>query len=842
MAILQRTALYPQMRLDVPDARAIEAFAQNDWQYFIKGVLSNKSSIISGFDITNYQNIFTVPGVQLSQNNVSFLHPEASTQAAGFYVSSGSEADFRLVLSSNNSSTTTNYVEADLSVTTGSPDVRAFWDAGANGGQGAEFTDTVDTVINLSLSIDVNISGFTAGRIPLYRIVTNPDGTVNTVTDCRPMLFRLGTGGTSPDPDAEFLFPESPDSAHARLEPPSTAKAATLSNAPFLGGDKNFKNLKNWMDAVMTSIKEIKATPYWYSKPATSPTAAYQNAAMTLLQGGKYEHLASAVGHLKMTGGSVIIRMGTNNSSSVPFANVDLTTNDTLFVLLSPTGTISSFGMGEDGSSPIIPKDVTSITSNSLITATGGNYRTTGGKLLIRGQAFTYTTYNATTGLFSNVSPDPSQLVKVSDTVFQEEVSGAGYYHAAPSARLPGLVGNVSEGAERVFWIAHFDGVNTIFVRDAVLIPGESAKAGDANSDQTYQYIGSTGAADNFPVYDVHSIPNGTNLTDAIESAFNIIETPIYDEVITDTMSTGWANGTTLFLPTNSKTSTPGAYSQGTDELQVYENGILLRNGYDYTEQTSTSIQLLRDVYTGSYFRFRISSIGGAGAAAGTGSAGQTLQGVYNNGRTVTVAPSSPIVINGPAGQKLLHVQGDVQIDGLLDPTGLQLTPQASTPLPMGQLGFWIDSASEHIMFTRADGTHLQVGAILEKLQGSAPNFSRSMKNNSGVTIPAGTPVFMSATNEIYPADADNEEASRFFGFTTATCADQAMVNVIFSGVVPGLMAQTGLPTNTRIWLTSTPGLISEVPPTTPGSYQVQLGLICGDDLILQIQSYGQVV
>jgi len=1253
--ILQRTALYPQMRLDVPDARAIEAFGQNDWIYFIKGVLTNKSLIVAGFDVTNYQNIFTVPGVQLSQNNVALLHPEASTQAAGFYISSGTEADFRLVLSSNNAGLTTNYVEADLSVTTGSPDVRAFWDSGANGGQGAEFTDTVDTVINLNLSIDVNISGFTAGRIPLYKIITNPDGTVNTLTDSRPMLFRLGSGGTSPDPDSEFQFPELPDAAHTRLDTPVSAKSATLSNAPFQGGDKNIKTLKQWMDAVMTLIKESNAVPTWMAKPQTSLAGAYQNAAMTMLKTGTFEHLTGTPGHLKLTGGSVIVRMGQDNSTMQPFSNIDLTAHNTLFVILSNDGSVVSYSMGEDNATPIVPKDVTALTSNSMTVGINGNYETSGGNIMVRGQTFAYTAYNSGTGLFSGVSPDPQGLVQVGDTVYKASDGGIGYYHVAASGRLPGVVNGISEGAERTFWLAYFDGVNTIFIRDSELVPGESAEVGDDASEQLYQYIGSSGAADNFPIYGATSIPDGTDLTDAIGEAFSIMETPIYDEkttavasnvnvadympgspvdgpllfggsvptyalfldgnngtppfsaganagamttarwignnfIIGSTMTLGqiqiaggaplgtptgdvyidvfpsdgsdpngpliavsdpiaantifdnqpanfsfsqagfpvlppgnycflargttddglnaatlkspsagytangqavttnqgkhsaatavgastvtiaanafwngaggtfysgsntftyssyngisgvlsgvspspvglinigddcrhpiqniahwqntsyqiyyqvyssslaggaaiaqsqafvaslsanvtnavfllkkigspnfqyifeirdddgtgkpnstvlassvtpqsasglsavsfaqistsmnpqaslingqlyhlviketgsptlhddnntvvlgkvngnpyasgnpassadngvnWVsngisydlwfdvngtggglfNGDVVFLPMNQKTSTPGAYTMGTDELEIYENGVLLQNNYDYVELTNNSIQLLRDIWPGSYLRFRIASVGGAGAASGGGPSGTNLQAAYANGRTITVASAQPVVINGPAGQKLLHVQGDVQIDGLLDPTGIELTPQISNPIPAGKMGFWIETTTQELMFTRANGSNLPMGNLLENLQGDAPNFARTMTNNTGATIAAGTPVYMSDTNEIAKADADDEMASRFFGITTATAANGAEVDVIFSGVVPAVMSGSGLPTNTRIWLTAIPGVFADQPPTTPGSYQVQIGLVCGNDLILQIQNYGQVV
>ena len=839
--ILQRVSLFPQERFDIPDARAIEVFGANDWTYFLKGVLTAKSKIVSGFSVTNYPNIFTVPGVRLSQNDVSVLHSEATTQAQGFYVSSGTEPDYVLVLSSNNSTTTTNFVEVDFAASTGSPDTRAFWDSGANGGQGSEFTDSVDTVINLNLAINVNISGFTTGRIPLFKIITNPDGTVNTITDCRPLLFSLGTGGTSPNPGADASYPNLPDAGHARFPTPISATSATLFNNPGQGGDKNIKDLKTWMDWVMADLKEIKQVPYWYMKPQGSIALSYLNSAMTLLQGGTYSHVAGSTGHLKMTSGSVIVRMGLTNATAQPFANFNLNTNDTLFVLFSQDGSLVNYMAGQDTSNPIVPQDISILTTTSFTVPAGGNYITSGGNLVVHGANFFYTAYSTSTGLFTGVSPDPTGLVLVGDTIYQDNYSGVGYYQQAPATRLPGFKNSVSAGAERVFWLAHFDGVNTIFIRGSELVPGESAQAGELGSDQLFQYIGSTGGADNFPVYNVNSIVNGTNLTTAIKDAYKIIETPIYDEVVTDSGGTGWANGSVIYLPANSKTSTAALYTLGTDELQVFENGILIRKGYDYSESTSTSVTLLRDVYIGSYLRFRIASIGGAGASAGGGTAGLSLQGVYQNGGTITVASTQPVTINGPAGQKLLHVAGNVQIDGLLDPTGIQLTPVASTPIPMGQMGFWVDSGTSHIVFTRADSTSLLVGSILETVSGNSPNFTRTMKNTSGATIAAGTPVYLTGADQIGLAHADDPQSSRFIGFTAMTVADSAYVSVILNGVVPGVMANTGLSTNTRIWLSSTSGAFAASAPTVSGSYQIQLGIVCGDDLILQVMDFGQI-
>jgi len=902
MAILQRVAVYPQERLDVPDFRAIESFGLNDWRFFLKGVMSAKSLIISGFDCTNYQNIFTVPGVKLQCNNVALIHPEATTQAGGFYVSSGSEADFNVILNPN----TTNFVELDLKGIGGARDIRAFWDQGANGGKGGEYTDTVDTVINLELDIKVNVSGFNSGAIPLYKITTNADGVVTSFTDCRPMFFRLGAGGTTPDPDYEYQFRNLPDQTHARLETPVTATSATAQNSPFQGGDKNIRSFKEWMDLVMTQIKKGMAVPYWYMKPVASQAGAYQNAAMTFLVGGRWSHLGKGArvmsvdgndvkvqegfaytpsygqftangivytyssyddldgifydvtppptsievgtpilqgsfGHLKLTDGSTLIRLGQNNSSLQSFNDIDLKTHNTLFIILSSDGSSITYGMGEDGVAPISPQTITALTTNSLTVGLNGNYIESASKLMIRGQEFSYTSYSTATGLFQGISPDPTGLVQAGDRAFQANaISGIGYYHIADSADLPSTVEGISEGVEKTYWLAYYDGNATVVLRDSEIISGESVEVGDDTSDQIFQYIGSTGASDFFPIYDVHSIADGTNLTKAIKTAYEIIETPIYDEIIEDTANMGWASGTTIYLPPNSKVNNAQAsYTLGTDELEIYRDGEYLRKGYDYEELTSQSIRLKRDIFSGSYLRFRIASVGGAGAAAG-GGAGADLQAAYQNGRQIVTIVGEPVTIDGPTGEKLFHVKGDVQIDGLLDPTGVELTPSPN-PIPIGKVGIWVNDYNKRLMFTRADGTIIPIGDFFELLDGESQYFARNKTNATGSTIPAGAPVYIKSDGTVGLADADDEASATFFGIAAVTIPDGESGKIIYTGVVPGILAGLGLTTGTYLWLSSTPGGMTTEPPFTQNAHLRIIGIVDGDDLILQQQHNGQL-
>lgn len=926
MAVLQRVALYPNERYDTPDARAMEAFSQNDWRFFISGIISQKSYIVSGFEITNYANIFIVPGVRLRQNNAVIMHPEATTQAAGFYVASGSEADAQLQLSPN----ATNFVEIDFETSSGTPDTRAFWDMGADGGNGGEYTDDVDTVINLELKVTSNVSGFTEGKIPLYKIITNINGVAIEVTDCRPLFFRLGTGGSTPNPDAQFAWPQnSPDPAHAELETP--IKAVNGSDEPYQGGDKNIKSFKDWMDAVMTSLMKLKASPYWYS-PSMSMGEVYQNSKMMVMVGGTWRHEEGLMGRLSLVDGSTLYRIGKQNNCSLgPFSELDMTANPVLFIML-PNDANISYRMGQDGTLPVVPKIVTATTTNEISVSGNGNYilsaapgSSVAGNLMIRGQKFSYeyAAYNAATDrtIFSVVSPDPSGLVKSGDFVYQSDYSVNGYYHYSQSQAVPGInTGGVSEGVERTVWIGFFDGT-WMHTPDSKLEEGEQVQVGQNSSQALFDYIGSNGEADSTPVYGVNSITDGVNLTSAISEAFKILEKPIYDETIFDTTGDGWPAGTQFTLPMNSRarpvtatiigvdtntvviSSAPnykemnysfavgdttfsyesyskatktftgvnpnpvglinpdadpapvlsqnnafGQYTQMTGELQVYENGVLWRPsatefGFDgdYQEISNNRIQTLRDVPAGSTIRFRISSVGGAGAASGGSLTGVTLQRAYSNGRTIVVQPTTPIEITGPGtGEVPFVIHDSMQVDNNVITSGLHQMPVEANPIPAESVGLWVDEETKRLQYTRPDGSVLHAGDILELIDGGYFQMTRTMQNGTEATIPVGKAVYIMAPGKVAPASCNSEVGHIFMGITATTIPPEGTGKIIYGGVVPSIFQGMGLNSG-YIWLGSAPGELSLVEPENVGDYLVIIGLIDGEDLILQPQLNGQL-
>jgi hypothetical protein len=498
-------AFYPNERLDTPDARSLDGFGLNDWTLFLAGFFADQPYVLDGFDIVNYSSIFATSGFELKLDNVVMFIPIGDEP--GFYVFAGTEQDEAVSLSPNS----INFVEAEFEVIAGVPDVRAFWDTAANENEGGEFTDTVDTVLNLNLKITSNITGFTAGKVPLYRVVTDGNNITTSVTDSRELFWRLGTGGSSPDPDNTFDFPDLPDVTHERLETPVTSTGFTATNAPWQGGDKNFKTFKHWADVVMTLFKETNAVPYWYmAGPAGGIAGAYQNAALTLLNGGTWQHSESTLGTLTLSGGSTIVRLGRSDTATLAaFTDLDLDIQspNTLFIILNTDNTSTTYGMGEDAATPVLVGNVTGSTVTTITIGTNRNFIEAGGNLLVRGQQFSYTSYTPGTGVFSGVAPDPSGLVQVGDHTYQDQNGATGFYHFGLNTEVPGLAsGGVSEAAERTVWLTYWDG-SVMRVKNGDLEQGEQIQVGDETPLQVISYTGMTNEADALPDFSANGSP-----------------------------------------------------------------------------------------------------------------------------------------------------------------------------------------------------------------------------------------------------------------------------------------------------------------------------------------------
>lgn len=266
MASLVKTRVLSNQRLGLTTYNNIEGFVCTDFIQLLRNLVTNTSYIIDGFRIyqdsgvTNDNPVATPIYVKLAGGMI--LHTDPTNTFSGFYVGADSLAAARIDLTDN----ATNFIEVEFSTETGSPDTEVFWDPSAGGGQGEEFTQIVDTVENLVVSVTVNTSSFSG--VPKLRLaeIVMSGGVITSIEDKRDLFFSLRKANPYL-PQSMYAWPSGTD------EPNPDRKVDA--NA-FTGADKGILDWKTWMDAVMTEIYRIKfgSTPaggeYWFTPNETS--------------------------------------------------------------------------------------------------------------------------------------------------------------------------------------------------------------------------------------------------------------------------------------------------------------------------------------------------------------------------------------------------------------------------------------------------------------------------------------------------------------------------------------------------------------------------------------------
>lgn len=293
MAVRRSVNWISQTRVDVPDVRALESASRNDFDELIKSFVTGVTQgyVLRGFEISMAGAIGgAASALQLIVDPGAVFHVSSSQSGTFYLVPTGSPAQ------QLNSATNTivdgafapsaiNYVgleyERFLDDTTSSQVY--IWDPTSN----SETIKNAPRAQILRYRIKITTSNFASNVLPIATVTTDSGNNVVSITDARWMLFRLGQGGSSPNPF--YAFPWS----QGRTENPSTSSSNSID--PFYGGDKSIATLKDWMNAIMTSLQEIKGTVYWYG-----PSAA-----------GSIDSLRTDLGNTVTTGAGLIIHSAT---------------------------------------------------------------------------------------------------------------------------------------------------------------------------------------------------------------------------------------------------------------------------------------------------------------------------------------------------------------------------------------------------------------------------------------------------------------------------------------------------------------------------------------------------
>lgn len=447
-------------------------------------------------------------------------------------------------------------------------------------------------------------------------------------------------------------------------------------------------------------------------------------------------------------------------------------------------------------------------------------------------------------GNIIKIGSELAQITAINNVSKQLQVSPAIVGTGAATVYLDSYANNTAILSEKSYVFATRKG-NKVWVGGGSLEleNGETNQLGDGVPQAILDFIGATSEIDDSPLYTSTTVvTQGGSLVQAISEldadlgAVNAaLATPIYDERIL--YPAGLAASTNITIPNNSRDSgNPHFYVVGEGKLQIFVNQVLKFAGADYLEIDNQTIQFTFALPNDAEVHFREAVLGG-GSGGGGGSS--SLQDAYNLGRQITVTAGNPVEISGPSG-KLLKVNGDVDISGVIDPKGIEFTPQNSNPLGAGSKGLWVNLANQLI---HEDGTtNKNLSQAIEDLEtGLGINgISRLLFNNTGLVIPKGTPVYSPSAGEIAPASGSALATANVIGIASENIAPASNGNVLIVGVLTGI---AGFTHNSVLYLDATAGTLTESKPTLgpyPSGYVVFIvGIMEGTNLYIRPQFVG---
>lgn len=292
-------------RYDLPHHDKMLELISSEFYAFNEYFLSPNNKIVRGWEIINNGGL----QVKVRQNVDSFLFNTERDGNEGQVLWKTSDDALTLTLADN----AINYVEVQIVATTCAPDTVAIWDTTANGGQGEEFTQTVDTITEQHpqlVSNNITFSG-DPDKLPLA-VVTTAGGLITSIVDARDFFYHLET-------DWNFGLTRT---------------------------DKTIYSLKNAYDAITTSIKELKGGTAWYDKPFASNKLLkeYQN---MFISGG---------GIIEWEGSQGADTLGWSNDLQIEIADRSNTYTVSAGTIVLTDGQAMYVDIPEGASAPLVPQ------------------------------------------------------------------------------------------------------------------------------------------------------------------------------------------------------------------------------------------------------------------------------------------------------------------------------------------------------------------------------------------------------------------------------------------------------------------------------------------------------
>lgn len=328
MSVLSRILISSQERIDLQDFLAIDSFSAYDFKAIIDSLTGGKTFIVKGLDVISPSSC--IGSTSLSINIADCIIYSPNSHSGPFFqgLPEGHELAQPLVpiLHSNS----INYIYAVLSTKTTASDLRAFWNPDTN----SETIQEVDTQTILVLEVGTSTSSFPEGTIPICKVTTS--NVITSITDCRELFYRLGQGNIFPDPYYQKTL---------SVENPITITKAGGAN-PFVGGDKDIKSLKDFIDIVASRIKEITGATYWYSSTPTSiKNIWWQTLASTIKSKGEWIHDQDIEGKLSWNSDIHIVSLTDERDIILRKGSVILQNKQVAFLKLDQEKHINNYGI-----------------------------------------------------------------------------------------------------------------------------------------------------------------------------------------------------------------------------------------------------------------------------------------------------------------------------------------------------------------------------------------------------------------------------------------------------------------------------------------------------------------
>ncbi len=517
MAIKRQGRFFSQQRISVPAVRDIEAGVAADFDSVLRDMMAGTTLgfVLKGFKVNIGASTFSQSADNLTLDTLdgSLLNTQAIEsgtllKVAGSATEALNSSNARIVGSFIAGST--NYVSINyVRKASTSTDTVYFYDKNSE----TEFSKNLPVSTFLDYQIVINTTGF-GSNVPVAIITTNAGNVPTQITDSRNMFFRLGSGGITPNQFYDFAW------TGGRDEPGVTT---TSNDDIFSGADKDIGFFKEWMDAIMTSIKEIKGTSYWFSTGSGggSPTGlslqtVNDDANLSTWHGaGTLYHNIALTGQLVSSATFTVRNMITDAAfviepftkalalDEVLFVNLNRFADITGDVTIAPAGVLPGSLVGQNN----LVIQASSIGQFVSLTSGAG----VGDWVKSKNDSVRYfrkvvNFYNSAGSLTNSTNAsylllDSAYNITGASTGVQQIHYNQGYYGAAQVLTSTKVAILNTYDAQNVYWLAYRSDQG-LHIRDrGRMVAGETRPIDENTSNNVLDFVGASNESLTYPVY-----------------------------------------------------------------------------------------------------------------------------------------------------------------------------------------------------------------------------------------------------------------------------------------------------------------------------------------------------